>query len=90
MFAYLSVIGLILIILSWIIQIVKIKKGNKEICSCFAMLQFLGIVLLIIESILSTNITLAIGNGLSALGAIIVFFMVGKCNCCCKENCATK
>lgn len=86
MFAYLSLIGLGIIIVSWIAQIYKMTKGYKELCICFAILQFIGIVLLVIDSVLNANIPLAIGNALSALGAIIVaIIMIRRCNCCSKK-----
>lgn len=87
MVAYLSLIGLAFIILSWIVEIVKLSKGYKEICACFAVMQFIGIVLLVIDSFLNGNLVLGIANALSALGAIIVVFMVGPCNCCNKSCC---
>ncbi len=79
MLAYISIIGLSLIIISWIIQIIKIIKKNNNISKMFAGLQFLGILLLIIDGY-KTNLPLAIANALSAIGALIVFLMV-KCNC---------
>lgn len=85
MFAYLSIIGLGLIIISWIIQIIKLAKKDTNISKIFAGLQFLGILLLIIDGY-KTNLPLAIANSLSAIGALIVFFMV-KCSC---KNCKVK
>ena len=86
MFAYLSLIGMGIIIISWIVQIVKLANGHKEICSCFAGLQFIGIVLLVIDGFMAGNTLLAGANILSALGALIIVFMVGRGNCCCKDG----
>ncbi len=85
MLAYMSIIGLGLIIISWIIQIIKLARKDTNISKIFAGLQFLGILLLILDSY-KTNLPLALANAFSAIGALIVFFMV-KCTC---KSCKTK
>lgn len=69
----LSWIGLIIIIISWIIQITK----RKQISPYFLGLQALGIFF-IIAATYKADLTLAILNGLSALGAIILLVLIKK------------
>jgi hypothetical protein len=74
----LSLIGMGLIILSWIVQIVFVAKGQKAIRPCFAAMQFLGIALLVADSYLTAGIMtpLAWMNVASALGALVTMALV--------------
>lgn len=73
-------IGMALIIVSWIIQIVSMTKGKKEILRCFAGLQALGIILLIVSDYLTNTGLSLLGmlNVLSMIGAIVVAILLIK------------
>ncbi|MDD3084236.1 MAG: hypothetical protein PHP82_04400 [Candidatus ainarchaeum sp.] len=74
-------LGMILIIISWIIQIFSMSKGKKEILKCFAILQAIGIIFLVISDYLTNNGLSILGmlNILSMIGAIIVLvFLIKK------------
>ncbi len=74
----LSWIGMILIIISWIIQLDKVKKGRRDIQTQFLIFQMIGILLLAIDGFAGGAIFLAILNLLSAAGAWMVWRKVKK------------
>lgn len=73
-------IGMVIIIVSWIIQIVSVLKSKREILVSFVGLQALGILLLVVSEFLtnSTLSILAILNILSMIGAIVVAILLIK------------
>lgn len=73
-------LGMIIIIISWIVQIISVSKGKKQILSSFLVLQALGILLLVVSDfITNSNISiLGILNILSVLGALISLIFVIK------------
>jgi len=72
--------GMILIIISWAIQIISLSKGKKQLLASFAALQALGIVLLVISDYLANSTLSILGmlNVLSFLGGAIVLILVIK------------
>ncbi|MBU1151333.1 hypothetical protein KJ632_00725 [Patescibacteria group bacterium] len=74
----LSLVGMALIILSWIVQIGFSLKGSKEMRPCFAGFQFLGIALLVVDAFLASGgmTNLAWMNVLSAIGALVMLGLV--------------
>lgn len=76
----LSLIGMGVIILSWIIQIFFTAKGQKAMRPCFAGLQFLGIALLVVATYMSvgTMNALAWMNSVSSALALVMMVLVLK------------
>lgn len=70
----LSLIGMALIVLSWIVQIGFNLKGYKAMRPCFGGLQFVGIAFLVVDSfqVLGQMSTIAWMNVASAVGAFIM------------------
>ena len=75
-----SLLGMVLIILSWIIQIGFTLKSSKTMLPAFAGLQFLGIAFLVYDSFLTSGTmgTISWLNVGSALGALIMLILVAK------------
>lgn len=73
-------IGMVIIIVSWVTQIISMLKGKKEILRCFAGLQAIGIILLVASDYLTNSglSLLGILNVLSMIGAIIVVALLIK------------
>lgn len=74
----LSFVGMAIIILSWIVQIVfTFFRGSKMTLS-FAILQAIGIVLLVVDNYMMNSVltTLASLNIASALGAFTMAVLV--------------
>jgi len=71
--------GMILIVVSWIAQIISMLKGDREITKGFAFLQTAGIAL-ITAGLISTNATVGALNLISALGAacVLVLLLIKK------------
>ena len=76
----LALIGMVIMIVSWIIQIISVFKSKKEILISFVGLQAFGILLLVVSDFLtnSTLSILAILNILSMIGAVIVAILLVK------------
>ncbi len=74
----LSTFGMILIIVSWIIQIGATFKGCKSMRPCFAGLQALGIILLVVDSYRAAGGMGAMSylNVVSAAGALIMLVLL--------------
>jgi hypothetical protein len=72
--------GLVLIIIAWLIQIISMTKGKKEILLSFAGLQAIGITLLVVSDFLANSGLSLLGmlNVLSMIGAIIVSILLMK------------
>ena len=72
-----SLIGMALIIVSWIIQIVFTLKSKKTMLPAFAFLQLLGIAFLVFDSQTSGSLgTMEWLNIGSAIGAFIMFLLL--------------
>ena len=73
-------IGLILIIIAWVIQILSLSKGKKELLSSFVGLQALGILLIVLSELLTNSGLSILGmlNALSFLGAIVAMVLLMK------------
>ncbi len=73
-------IGLILIIIAWIIQILSLSKGKKELLLSFLGLQALGIILLVASDFLINSGLSILGmlNLLSFIGAIVALVLLMK------------
>jgi 4-hydroxybenzoate polyprenyltransferase len=65
-------IGLVIIIVSWFVQLLYNAKGKKEINPIFCILQAAGISLLVYGSFIAGDTVLAILNLLSAVMALVV------------------
>jgi len=74
----LSFVGMALIIISWIIQIAYTFIRGKKMTFAFAILQMIGIVLLVVDSYLATSsiTTLAGLNIASGLGALVMAVLI--------------
>ncbi len=73
----LNAVGMILITLSWIIQIASMVKGKNGIRREFALLQSLGIAC-IAAGMISVSTTIGVLNLLSATGAACVLVLLLK------------
>jgi len=73
----LNSMGMVLILISWILQIMQMLKGKMEVTKPFALLQFLGIAV-IAAGLFSTSTTVALLNMLSAIGALVVLLLLLK------------
>jgi hypothetical protein len=73
-------IGLVLIIISWIMQIFSLSKGKKQLLPSFAGLQATGVALLVISDFLANSALSMPGalNVLSCLGALIALIMIER------------
>ncbi|MDD3861990.1 MAG: hypothetical protein PHP74_03840 [Candidatus Gracilibacteria bacterium] len=76
----LSLIGMGVIILSWILQIFFTVKGQQAMRRCFAGLQFLGIALLVVATYMrfGTMNALAWMNSVSSSLALVMMILVLK------------
>ena len=76
----LAFFGLGLIALAWLIQVVFSLKGAKQMRPCFAAFQFLGIGLLVTDTILNMGQmdSLAWMNVVTGVGAFIMFVLLLK------------
>lgn len=75
----LSIIGLSLIILGWIVQLVLMKKANK-VYALFVTLYALGVLFLVYDGFSSGLTSLAIANLISFIVAIAVLIKVNMKN----------
>jgi hypothetical protein len=73
-------IGMILIVISWTVQIFSLSKRKKQILLSFVALQAIGILLLVVSDFLANSTLSILGmlNALSCIGAIIAFVMLMK------------
>ncbi|MFA5829624.1 MAG: hypothetical protein WC843_03965 [Candidatus Gracilibacteria bacterium] len=70
-------IGLLLIVVSWIVQIGYMLVRDTKITWGFSLIQTIGIVLLVVDMVMNSaprdlNFYLEIGTGLGALLTLIV------------------
>lgn len=70
-------IGLLLIVVSWIVQIIYTLVRDKKMTWAFSLLQTIGIAFLVVDMFVNSaqrdlNFYLQIGSGLGALIAFVV------------------
>lgn len=70
--------GMLIIIVSWLIQLNYSRKGRKEIQPAFLVLQALGIFMIVIGSFANGEIFLWFLNLISAAGAARVYLKTKK------------
>lgn len=75
---YVSLAGLALIAVAWLLQYRKMSKGKMEITRQFAALQAAGIALLVIDGYMSGLYDLAAMNVITCGGALLVFSKAKK------------
>ena len=75
-----GLIGVILLIIAWIIQIITILGKSKTLNLFFVWLHLIGVLILIIANINieSPNLSILIGNIILAIMAIIVIIFYPK------------
>ncbi len=75
-----GLIGVIILIIAWIIQIITILGKSKTLNLFFVWLHLIGVLILIIANINieSPNLSILIGNIILALMAIIVIIVYPK------------
>lgn len=78
-----AILGLILIIAGWIMQIRHLKKDNN-LCIKFVALYSLGVLLLVIDGFWNGPMWIVLLNLVSLVAALVV---LKKLKCCCKCNC---
>lgn len=69
---YVSIAGLALIAIAWLLQYKRMLKGKPELARGFAVLQAAGIALLIIDGMLSGLYDLVAMNMVTCGGALLV------------------
>jgi len=73
----LSIIGLSIVIIGWLVQLVKMKK-DKKINKYFVMIYALGVLVLVYDGFASGLTNLAIANLVSLVVSILVLAKVMK------------
>ena len=75
-----GLIGVIILIIAWIIQIITILGKSKTLNLFFVWLHLIGVLILIIANINfeSPNLSILIGNIVLALMAIVVIIFYPK------------
>ena len=73
----LSIIGLSIVIIGWLVQLVKMKK-DKKINKYFVMLYVLGVLILVYDGFASGLTNLAIANLVSLVVSSLVLVKVMK------------
>lgn len=76
-------LGLILIILSWVVQVVYTLMRDKKMIWLFPLLQFLGILFLVLDmyktaSELDSTFYLQIGSGVGAIAMLLCLIFKKK------------
>ena len=69
---YISIAGLALIAIAWLLQYQKMSKSKAELAREFAIFQALGIAILVIDGLLSGMYDLAAMNLITCGGALLV------------------
>ena len=75
---YLSIAGLAIIAVSWLLQYKKMSKGKMEVTREFALLQVAGIALLIIDALSGGLYDFAAMNLITCGGALLVLSKAKK------------
>ena len=57
-----ALVGLILIVLSWVEQIIYSCKHKKQISALFVGLYLLGVTFLVLDGFINNNLTIALFN----------------------------
>jgi len=73
----LSIIGLSLVVIGWLVQLVKMKK-DKKINKYFVMIYALGVLVLVYDGFTSGLTNLAIANIASLIVSVLVLVKVMK------------
>ena len=73
----LSIIGLSIVIIGWLVQLVKMKK-DKKINKYFVMIYALGVLVLVYDGFTAGLTNLAIANLVSLVVSILVLVKVMK------------
>ena len=73
----LSLIGLSLVVIGWLVQLVKMKK-DKKINKYFVILYALGVLVLVYDGFNSGLTNLAIANLISLIVSILVLVKILK------------
>jgi hypothetical protein len=68
--------GLTLIVFAWIIQLLEVWKLDKKINLWFIFFYALGSIFLVIDSIISKNIDIALFNLLTVVFSGIIFAII--------------
>jgi len=71
---------MIIILISWVVQIGSLVKKKKQLLPCFVGLQAIGIALLVVSDFLTSSALSILGmlNVLSALGALVAFALLTR------------
>ena len=77
---FIGLIGIILIIIAWVIQLITVLGKSKTLNLFFVWLHLIGVLILIIANINieSPNLSILIGNIILAVMAIIVIIFYPK------------
>jgi hypothetical protein len=73
----LSIIGLSIVIIGWLVQLVKMKK-DKKINKYFVMIYALGVLVLVYDGFASGLTNLAIANLISLVVSSLVLVKIMK------------
>ncbi len=73
-----AIIGLILIGLSWIEQVIYLKKNKNKISCLFVGLYSLGVAFLVLDGFVNNNFMMAILNLITLVFSGIVFILIKK------------
>ena len=69
---YLSVVGLLLIAVGWLVQFASMRNGSKEIKKLFPAVGAIGILLLIIDGYLGGSYDIAMANVVILASSLLV------------------
>ena len=73
-----SILGLSVISLGWLIQLVLVSQGKLSLSSAFVGVYAIGVALLIVDGFSSGLNSLALANLISLILAAAVFFALKK------------
>jgi len=76
-----SLIGLGIIVVSWIVQIVHTIRVGKVMSPIFAIMQSVGVAFLVVSSVTAGTAMAPLDylNAASSLGGLIMFVLLIKC-----------
>ena len=72
----LSLVGLGIIVVSWLIQFGYMLKGQKKIKDYFVIAYILGVIVLVYDGFVNGLMNLAIANILSGIAALLVLIKI--------------
>ncbi|MFA5049476.1 MAG: hypothetical protein WC501_00550 [Candidatus Micrarchaeia archaeon] len=73
---YISLMGLVLIAIGWLIQFFYMRDGKRKISNSFIIINCIGIIILIINAYLSGAYEIAFGNVLTFAAAFAVLYKI--------------